>query len=168
MTAWRAIVRFWRDRSGSAAAEMGFASPLLLILMFGAFELGNYFLDQHVVSQAVRDGARYAARQSFASYSGCAVDPGVVTSTRNVTRTAQVASGGPLRIYYWTDENTVSVTVACDTTGNYTGIYRGLTEGAPVVTVAATVPYIPLLAPLGFDSLNLSLNAQSSSAVTGL
>ena len=34
-------------------------------LMFGAVELGNYFLNEHSLVKAVRDGARYAARQDF-------------------------------------------------------------------------------------------------------
>src|SRR3546814_3109530 len=59
---WRSLAR---DRSGAAAAEMALVSPMLIILMFGSFELGNYFLDEHVVLKAVRDGARYAARQNF-------------------------------------------------------------------------------------------------------
>src|SRR3546814_6902005 len=44
---------------------MALVSPMLILLMFGSFELGNYFLDEHVVLKAVRDGARYAARQNF-------------------------------------------------------------------------------------------------------
>ena len=46
----------------AAAAEMALVVPLLVILMFGSFELGRYFLDEHVVVKAVRDGARYASR----------------------------------------------------------------------------------------------------------
>ena len=63
----------FRDRAGAAAAEMALVTPLLMIIMFGAMELGKYFLDEHVVAKAVRDGARYAARRSFTDYAGCAV-----------------------------------------------------------------------------------------------
>ncbi|MGL5837065.1 MAG: TadE family protein, partial [Sphingorhabdus sp.] len=57
------IIRsFMQCRKGAAAAEMALVTPLLMIIMFGAFELGNYFYSQHVVTKAVRDGARFASR----------------------------------------------------------------------------------------------------------
>ena len=34
-------------------------------------EIGNYFLDEHILVKAVRDGARFAARQNFSNYSAC-------------------------------------------------------------------------------------------------
>ena len=61
------LISLWRDRNGAAAAEMALVAPLLLILMFGSFEVGKFFWDEHLVTKAVRDGARFAARQSFAS-----------------------------------------------------------------------------------------------------
>ena len=58
------------DQSGSAAAELALSLPLLLILMFGSFEVGNYFLSEHVVQKAVRDA--YAAHlRSFAQQTVC-------------------------------------------------------------------------------------------------
>jgi Flp pilus assembly protein TadG len=158
-----------RDESGAAAAEMAIVSPLLLILMFGSMELGKFFLDQHVLVKAVRDGARYAARQSFLDYSGCGVSGGVATNTYNLTRTGQIASGGDARLAYWPDDSgTVTVTVSCDTSGTYEGIYRGSADGAPVVTVAASVPYTPLLGSIGFSTVGLTLNARSQAAVAGV
>lgn len=157
-----------RDESGAAAAEMALVTPLLLVLMFGAMELGKFFLDQHVLVKSVRDGARYASRQSFADYSGCAPSAAVITNTRNLTRTGQVAAGGDARLAYWTDPTSVSVTVACDTSGDYEGIYRGSALGAPVVTVSASVPYTPLIGSIGFATDGLMLNARSQSAVAGV
>ena len=43
------IRNFASDSNGAAAAEMALVMPLLLIIMFGAMELGKFFLDQHVV-----------------------------------------------------------------------------------------------------------------------
>ena len=59
--------RLWTDRRGSAAAEMAMVAPLLIGIMFGSLQMGKFFWDEHQVLKAVRDGARYAARQSFAS-----------------------------------------------------------------------------------------------------
>lgn len=158
-----------RNEDGAAAAEMAIAAPLLLILMFGAMELGNYFLAEHVVAKAVRDGARYAARQSFAEYDGCTPSTDVVADTRNLTRTGQVASGGTARLPYWTDgTTTITVTASCDTSGSYSGIYNGSAIGAPTVRVAATVAYSALLPPLGVTLDGANLNAESVAAVTGI
>ena len=61
------LARLLANRSGAAAAEMALVTPLLVILMFGSAEIGKFFWDEHLVVKAVRDGARFAARQSFAS-----------------------------------------------------------------------------------------------------
>ena len=53
--------RLSSDRRGAAAAEMALVTPLLLVILFGAVELGNYFYNEHIVVKAVRDGARFAA-----------------------------------------------------------------------------------------------------------
>ena len=166
--------RFARDQRGAAAAEMALVTPMLLILMFGSFELGKYFLDEHIVAKAVRDGARYAARQSFTSYAGCTPSSTVIDNTRNVTRTGQVTTGGDPRLSYWTNGvATISVTVACSTTNQggsvtYEGIYRLNPGGAPVVTVAASVPYEPLIANFGFTTTGLAVNARSQATVNGI
>ena len=158
----------FRDRGAAAAAEMALVTPLLLILMFGAMELGRYFLDEHVVAKAVRDGARYAARRSFTDYAGCGVSGDVLDKTRNITRTGQVVTGGTARLPYWTSPATITVSVICDTSPTYSGIYKGSTIGAPVVTVVAAVPYTPLFNAIGFNVSGLSLNSRSQSAVTGI
>ena len=162
------IRNFASDSNGAAAAEMALVMPLLLIIMFGAMELGKFFLEQHVVVKSVRDGARFAARQPFSAYSGCAVAGDVTTQTQNLTRTGQVAAGGTARLAYWTNSASVSVTVTCDTSGDYEGIYRGSATGAPVVTVSASVPYTPLLGSIGFATSGLMLNARSEAAVAGV
>src|SRR5690349_1119608 len=84
---FRFFLNLLRDRSANAAAEMALVTPLLLILMMGCAELGNYFWNEHTLVKAVRDGARFAARQSFNWYTGCTGSPdttNVVTPTQNV------------------------------------------------------------------------------------
>ncbi|HEY0625769.1 MAG TPA: TadE/TadG family type IV pilus assembly protein [Allosphingosinicella sp.] len=166
------LLAFARDSRGAAAAEMALVTPLLLGLMLSAFELGKYFMDEHVVAKAVRDSARYAARRSFSDFvdggGNCAVDNDVQTKARNIARTGQIADGGTARLGYWTDPATIAVSVACDTSGSYTGIYTGNAAGAPVVTVSASVPYMPLLGSIGLDTGGMVLNAQSQAAVTGI
>jgi len=153
---------------GAAAVEMALVTPLVMIIMFGSFELGNYFLQEHVVTKAVRDGARYAARRSFAEFPACAPSTTVERETRNVTRTGVVADGGTPRIANWTSPASVTVTAACNTSGTYTGIYTDVAIGAPVVTVSATVTYNTLFGTLGLGGGTLTLTAQSQAAVMGV
>jgi hypothetical protein len=139
--------------------------------MCGAFELGNFFLNEHILVKAVRDGARYAARQNFSNYPSCSgsvADP-LLTNTRNVVKTG-LLSGGTDRLPYWT-ATTINVTMSCSTTAGgqtMSGIYRGRTSGAPIVTVSATVPYTPVLRSFGFRGTGLNLNATQQAAVMGI
>ena len=156
-------------KRATAAAEMALVTPMLIILMFGAFELGNYFLSEHVVVKAVRDGARYAARQSFTNYTcpGATVDATMTANVQEITRTGKL-SGGTARLPGWTNNSTVTVAISCETVGTtYSGIYNGMTN-IPVVTVSASVPYDSLFNNLGFTSIGLLLNAESQSAVMGI
>ena len=156
----------------SAAVEMAMVLPIMLALLFGAFELGNYFLTEHVVVKAVRDGARFAARHRIdTDYVGCTPSNDVIEATRNVTRTGQVDSDGTPRFASWNDGDSIDVTATCDSSwsGADKGIYvRNAPDGTPIVTVSATVPYTPLFDRLGFANLTLSLHAQSQAAVTGV
>lgn len=172
----------FKEQSGSSAAEMALVTPLLIALMFGSFELGNYFLSEHVVVKAVRDGARYAGRLGFSNYGCTSVSTGnvpggtVVTDTRNLVRTGQLASGGSARLRGWTDPASINVTYDCVTptsvTPSYSGIYDGMSY-IPVIKVeiatdnAHRLGYQSLFNKLGFDSSALYLNAKSQSAVMG-
>jgi Flp pilus assembly protein TadG len=165
-----ATLSLLRSQSGSAGAEMALVTPLLLLLMFGSFELGNYFYSEHVVTKAVRDGARFASR-SFALDANCSTPPtGIVSNTKEVTRTGQV-SGGTARLAGWTNASTVTVALTCATSGApvNNGIYKGLTGGIRVVKVTAAVPYTSLFATLGLsDGDSLTLNASSEAPVVGI
>ena len=164
------LFRLSTSNKAAAAAEMALVMPFLIILMFGSFELGNYFLNEHVVAKAVRDGARYAARRSFTDFS-CpnTVASDVVDKTRNVTRTGQVANGGVARLPNWTAATTVTVTLNCTTItgGNYSGIYKGMAN-VPTIKVSAIVPYRSLFNNLGFTSTTLNLVSESEATVQGI
>jgi len=80
---------------GSAAVEMALILPVLLALMFGSVELGNYFMNEHSLVKAVRDGARFAARQNFSTYSACTGQPGgnTVSDTKNLVINGYLSGG---------------------------------------------------------------------------
>jgi Flp pilus assembly protein TadG len=162
----RALNRLAADRSGAAAAEMALVTPLLLILMFGTFELGHFFLSEHVVQKAVRDAVRYAARLPMSSYPSCAPTAGVQTQIQRVARTGR-PDGTVQRLQGWSADTMTTVTMTCDTSGTYTGIYTEFPNGVPIITVSASVPYPSLMGTLGLGNPSLRLNARSQSAVFG-
>jgi hypothetical protein len=164
--------RLRRETSGAAAAEMALVLPLLMVILFGSFEVGHFFYSAHIANKGVRDGARYAARQSFIKL-GCGplvADGPTEIKIKNVTRTGlTLPVPDQPRISGW-DNNEVTVTVTCTTTGSFAtgGIYTGLTGGARKVEVSAAVPYPSLFSLVGINSSALTINARSEAAVMGI
>jgi Flp pilus assembly protein TadG len=158
------------DRSGSAAAEMALLLPFLVLLMFGGVELGFYFYNQHQVVKGVRDGARFAARQSFTSLNCNGGTPSTIpadveTAIKEITRTGQV-SGGTARVSGWVNGD-IAVSVTCPTTPVTTGIYNGMAN-APQVNVTATVSYASLFDGVGVVDSTYTLRASQQAAVMGI
>ena len=162
--------RLGRDEGGAAAAEMALVTPLLLIMLAGGLEIGNYFMDEHRLVKAVRDGARYAARKDFSFFTTCDATPSgtVASDTQNLVRTSLLTDG--------TDQlanldGAVTVTTKCSTGAGgttYSGIYKDMAGGARYVEVSATVDYLPVLAPFGFSLAGAKLNAKQQAAVSGV
>jgi Flp pilus assembly protein TadG len=156
---------------------MALVAPLLCVILIGSVELGHFMYNEHVLAKAVRDGARYAARQGFTNYD-CSGEPSATVrdNTRELVQT-MVLTGGSDRMVNWA-ATTISVTETChasatdlaSSTETMTGIYDELAlGGAPVVTVSATVPYTPVIgASFGFSGIGLNLNASQQAAVMGI
>ena len=176
----RRLRLFARDSRASAGAEMALVLPMLIILLFGGMEGANYLWREHTVLKAVRDGARYASRLPFDAFD-CTAGDAVTAPTDynamigNVTRTSLVNPGSTTKIKVpgW-DSNAsplITVSVTCDPDGdpgaNF-GLYTDLPDGAPIVRVAADVPYQSLFFNLGFAASGLSLRGSSQAAVMGL
>jgi len=184
------LLHLFRDEGASAAAEMALVLPMLLTLMFGAFELGNYFQSEHVLQKAVRDAARYAARLPIQDTSGnvnydCssnAISTAAQTSIQEVARfndPTGTADSATTRLSGWTGDTMATVTLSCvdQSSGDSyvdNGVYADFPDGAdgkpgavPVVTVSATVPYNMLFGSYVFGSATLNLNATSQGAVIG-
>lgn len=168
------IRRLYKDDRGTAAVELALITPMLLILMMGAFELGNYFVSEHILVKGLRDGAVYAARQNILTNYDCSagtptVPTGIVTNTENIVRSGQL-SGGPDRLPNWSSA-TFTITVNCATTAGsstMSGIYALNGGKAPVLTVSAQVPYRTLLGSVGVDVGNFKLGGSEQAAATGI
>lgn len=183
----RILRLFLSNDAAAAAVEMALVAPLLLILMFGSVELGNYFLDQHELVKAVRDGARFAARQSFTNYGACTGSvptPGTAGSayenTKLIVQKGVLDSTAADLLPNWSSA-TFAATVSCVASAggqNMLGIYTSRLGGtcngssasgcAQVVTVSATLTYKSILGSYGFTGQGLTLNASSQAAVTGI
>jgi len=165
-----------RDRRGAAAAEMALVAPLLCAILIGSVELGSLFYNEHILVKAVRDGARYAARQSFSYYEsgGACAAPSDATMIGNVKALVRksLLSGGTDRFTDIQDSDiTLSTTCPTSVSGQtMSGIYRNKTvAGAPIVTVSAVVDYSPVIgAAFGFSGAGFHLNATQQAAVTGI
>jgi Flp pilus assembly protein TadG len=128
---------------------------------FGAIEFGRLIYQQHLISNGVRDAARYA--------SGLPPDGTYITQIKNVA-TNGVDSGGTQRVSYW---DPAKVTVQYDTKPNgYTSCgntqcYRGPLD-LPLVTVSTSVTY-QSLGFLGFLKLgSITLKATHEERVIGV
>lgn len=172
-----AVLRpFLRNERGGAAAEMALLVPLLTVILFASLEGGHFLWSEHKVLKGVRDGARFAGRQSFVDVdcaSNAFADSAVTDAVVAVTRTGFTDGDNPSVngsdnpvVAGWTDDQ-VTVSIDCDDTLT-TGIYRELADGAPRVTITASVDYPSLFGSVGFDSLGLTLNGEAQAAVMGL
>ena len=161
---------FQRDTRGTASVEMALMLPMLVVLLFGGLEGGYYFWSEHRVVKAVRDGARYAGRQSFERYD-CSTqsftNPDIRYEIKNLTRTGTLDGTGAPLIPGWVDGNT-TVTVAPCNTATATGLFLTQANGAIRVTVSTDVAYRSLFSSLGFTTATLRLRASQQAVVMGL
>lgn len=167
--------------SGAAAAEMALVTPILLMLMFGSAEVGNYFVNQHSLVKAVRDGARFAGRLSLANYGTCS---GTLTdgtpaadATKNVVMNGYYSGSDGITPNIKTTDITITWNCAAKAgTVDMKGIYKtraaicggGVPGCAQWVTVSASVRYQPILSSLGFSGLSIRLNAAQQAAIMGI
>ena len=169
------VNNLFTDRKGTAAAEMALVAPLLIIILFGSVETGNYFMSEHAIAKSVRDGARYASRLPLAASYTCpsTVEPTVAKpQIVNVTQTGSVygTAVGRFPASFWASAcspatKSVSVTLRCVPNSSYSGVWAGLGTDIPVVTVSADVTYTSLF---GILPGGLCMHATSEAPVSGI
>ncbi|KUO56618.1 MAG: hypothetical protein APF82_08900 [Sphingomonadales bacterium BRH_c42] len=162
--------RFLNCTSGAAAAEMALILPLAVLMLFTTLEAGHWMYAQHQVVKGLRDGARYAARQSFDDVNCRGGSPtisnSVIDATREITRTGQLSGGNP-RVAGW-DAADITVTATCPVSAEaQTGIFDA-GEPAPQVNVSTTTAYNSLFNGLGVITDSVNLVGEQQAVVMGI
>lgn len=179
----------WKSERGAAASEFALSLPMMLVLMFGGMEAGHFVWTQHKLAEAVRDGARYAARIPWNQVCQGATEvmsSGVEAQINLLTRTGQVTNADARpKVPGWTPDE-VQVDPNCDNTAfvdtglyaDYEAAYPGA-KGPVIVVAAQNVQYPWMFNLLGSvmsgisgddedDPLGLVLSASSNSPGIGL
>ena len=130
---------FLGDDKGATLVELTVVLPVVLSIGLGAIEFGNLYHKYHLMTNGVRDAARFAA--------GLAGD--VCNDAALKLKVVQIAQKSGSDNGVWSSGSTV--TVACTAHANTNNIYRGAST-IHTVTVTATVPY-QSLGFLGFFGL---------------
>ncbi len=110
------LSRFLGDRRGSALVEFSIAAPMLVILSFGAIEVGRALQQHHVMNKAVRDAARYLARAPLACPATADAASWAAAKTRatNLALTGRITGGTPL-VANWTAATFTIADPVCET-----------------------------------------------------
>jgi Flp pilus assembly protein TadG len=125
------------SQRGAAAVEFALIAPLLFALLFGIIEMGAILYNQAVITNASREGARYAA--------GFYTNPTTATLGRPTCNNIQTYVTNYVNKYfikfYDSDTFTTSNVKCCDNTTcstgtnpyyNYTGTYAGYVDSIRV------------------------------------
>ena len=66
----RQLLRRSRGQEGAAAVEFAIVLPILVLLVLGALDMGHMYYIDHLITNASREGARFAAK-----YTGTTAEP---------------------------------------------------------------------------------------------
>jgi Flp pilus assembly protein TadG len=80
----RQLLRRGGGQEGTAAVEFAIILPILLVLTLGALDMGHMYYIDHLITNASREGARYAAK-----YTGTVAAP----TSGQVSTYVKTASG---------------------------------------------------------------------------
>jgi Flp pilus assembly protein TadG len=141
MRRWLRIVRFGRRDEGGASVEFAIILPMLMMIILGGLDLGHMYYIKHLITNASREGARYAAR-----YTGSTADPSSTDISNYVKTTLGYSSQGLSSLtvagtYAGASPNKiVTVTVNANKDWWILGILPGVTDPMPLTgTTAMTV-----------------------------
>lgn len=142
-------MRFSRDERGTSVVEFALALPVLLLMASGFIEIGRAHLHAETVEKSIRGAAEYAARNEFP------LTAAAKTNIENLVRTGTVDGSG-LNVVPGFDgaDGVITITTA--------SVDLGTGNAVPVVRIAATIPYRPVLSGLmamaGLDTFSIEVS----------
>ena len=153
----RRLLRRSKKQRGTAMVETALVLPLALLLLFGIMEYGRFVMTQQVLTNAAREGCRYAVTHvnpvTIGGVTYGAATSNVTTVISNISPGVQL-SGQNTQIY------------ASDTLGNNLGAWSSAVEGQ-CVCVKITGNYIPLVSKYLYMPTSIAFQAQSVMRVEG-
>ncbi len=138
--------RFWRARGGVASVEFILILPVLALMLFGTIEVGRLLFDFHAASKTVRDSTRYLTRIDAAALGLACPATTVnnasaeVTNAKNLALRGTIDTSKPYLLGYWTDANSISVTVSCEDNSADPKPYQGFYAGAAWISSITVSP----------------------------
>ena len=124
------MARLWRDQAGATAVEFALIAPILFLLLFGAMEAGRLLFVQAALHHAVADAARCAS-----------INPDTCSSPKALALEIQAGMAA------------LSAPMPVDAAAL-------IVKTAPCgLSIAAALPYRPLLLPLAKARMTLSARA---------
>jgi Flp pilus assembly protein TadG len=138
----RYLIRWWRDRRGTAAVEMALLMPILLVILAGITEVGYAFYQASTLERGLRAGATYAARADLP------LSAAAITTTENLVKTASMNDTLAVSASNWNEAGAeFNISVSDRDVGSVT---------VSVIRLEARLPFSPLSANLwnmlGIDS----------------
>lgn len=125
--------RFARDSSGIAAVEFALVAPVLLMLVFGAIEIGRVLYEQQTLEEAARETARWATMHGSKSDS-----PATATTTMDKARQLAGNYAGLAGTVTFSPNNSPGSAVIIDLTRDHTFMVPFLPTGMFKIKAKAT------------------------------
>ncbi len=123
--------RLGRDQRGVSAVELAMMLPVILLLILLFLEAGRVYSQMNMMERGVRSGALFAARHDFP------LSDAVKTDVENLVKRGTTDSSAPYLVEGWHEAGATYQLLVSD--------FAIGTETVPVVRVAATVPFEPLM-----------------------
>jgi Flp pilus assembly protein TadG len=124
--------KLWRRDEGQALAEFALILPLLLLLVAGIIEFGRAWNIKQAVTDAAREGARYAVVQDDAVPDSFAVKTKIEERLALASiETSTISFSGP-----WRTAGEMTVTVSTQYRMGFVGVLMQWLGGSSTITIA--------------------------------
>lgn len=145
--------------------------PIIIIIFVTIFDFGRLMMDYQTASKSIRDATGYLGRVPIT----CAGGVGTIDNAQDATIARNLALSGSINapgpgdylISYWTDPNSISITITClNNGGQFSGLYGGIDE-IPNLTVAAIIPFTLLFGTIAYDQSQLTFSTKTNMTSLG-